>query len=241
MADLTCSRPDAVTPDDLIAYLDNAALPSASEHIRSCAYCTARVRTYAGVQRKLQSALRRFDCPSPLLLGEYHLDFLPSDERRRIAEHLVHCPRCKAEIETRRSYLADDPDPLPRLSRNPLTIIAQLLGPRLDLAQAGLRGGSDSASQTFRASNVTITVAPGPVSRPGSTSLLGLIDLGGDELTPAGREVQLARRSGATRTTSIDDLGNFFFEDVQPGIYDLKVQLEDAVIVIQDLPFGMSE
>ncbi|HEY8884871.1 MAG TPA: hypothetical protein VIO35_06135, partial [Chloroflexota bacterium] len=67
------------------------------------------------------------------------------------------------------------------------------------------------------------------------------IDLGGDELTPAGRDVRLARRGGATRTTSIDDLGNFFFEDVQPGIYDLKVQLEDAVIVIQDLPFGMSE
>jgi hypothetical protein len=53
--------------------------------------------------------LDRFDCPSPQVLGEYHLDRLAAEECIGIARHLLDCHYCAAELEVLRDYLATEP------------------------------------------------------------------------------------------------------------------------------------
>ncbi len=239
MAELTCNCPDEVPPDELIAYLDDAASPAVTAHIRGCAVCRTRAGALARTRQKLQVELRRFECPTTLDLGEYLLDLLPAEERRRIAEHLGDCPRCKAEIDARRSFLLDDDDLFPGPSRHPLTLIATLFEPRRRLALAGLRGDGDT-SRIYRAGDVTITVTPGADSRPGAMSLVGLVERADDESVVAG-EVQLVTRAGTSRVSPISDAGYFFFENVHAGTYEVRVDLTDTVIVVPELPFSMTD
>jgi hypothetical protein len=84
-----------------------------------------------------------------------------------------------------------------------------------------------------------ITIGLSRGGRRDRASLAGLVwrEDAGTEATVGG-DAQLVDPSGAARTSPIDELGNFLFEDLPRGSYRLEIQLADRVVVAEDLPVG---
>ena len=234
------SHPGAVSPEEMLAYIDGEAPPRVVEHLRSCPDCMAAAREYARVQRRLQVSLQRFDCPSPQRLGDYELDILAPEERTAVAGHVVECPRCTDELRTLRDFLALEIaappiGPLERARR----LIAALVVPAPGAAHARLRGVADTATQTYRAGDVTISLHTGPGARRGRGGIEGLAwRESGDTEGLAGTSVTCIAEGGETRTTEINDLGNFTFDDVASGTARLEVLLGDHIVVIEGVRIG---
>lgn len=197
------------------------------------------------LERHLRRALHRFDCPSAHTVGEYELDLLSPEQRTHTAAHILDCPRCTAELAALRSFLRGDlfaidgeprVGPIQALSR----IVATLL-PAPAAALSGVRGATDMPAQTYRAGGYTITLAPGPRSRRDRKSIVGLVARDSAEnQDPTGAAVRLVRAADSPTLypSQVDDLGNFAFDDVQPGAYCLELQLNALLVVIESLDVG---
>ncbi|MBV9171805.1 MAG: zf-HC2 domain-containing protein [Chloroflexi bacterium] len=96
-------------PTELIAHIDGEAAPEVAAHVRHCADCTREAEGLSHTARQLLSKLYRFDCPDSMSLGEYVLDVLDPNRRRRVAAHIVECEECAGELQTLREYLALSP------------------------------------------------------------------------------------------------------------------------------------
>ena len=199
------------------------------------------------VAQRLTRALYRFDCPSPQTVGEYQLDLLPPDERTRIAAHLLDCPHCAVELQQFRAFLrgplVDGPaleqvlreTPQPSALGQLRRVVATLLRPTSELAYGGLRGTESGTGQTYRAGDLSITLGPGPRAQRGRGSLMGLVwSEAADAVLLAGQEVRLIGGAGAVSAT-VDELGNFAFDDLAPAAYHLELRLPDHVVVIEDV------
>lgn len=231
------ARRGAISGEELIAHLDGEA-PELARQIVADPASAALLGEYAATQGGLRRALLRFDCPTPHELGEYALRLIGATASAAIDAHLRHCPRCADEFRDLRAFLdADDPAPVPapgagaRLHRLVATLLPGSAG------AFALRGAPDSATRTYAAEGVTITVdlAPAP---GGLFTLDGLLAPEDDALVVADAAVTLTAADGANRDASADEWGNFTFEAVAPGAYRLEIALGDGVITIDDLPIG---
>src|SRR5579859_45382 len=59
-------------------------------------------------QQRLLGILYRFDCPSTLAIGEYVMGLSQEPERSELAQHVLECGPCAAELSTSRVFLATD-------------------------------------------------------------------------------------------------------------------------------------
>ena len=91
----------------LLAYLDGAGGEWPARHLERCAHCRKRAEQLARAQKYLSIRLYRLTCPSPLELGEYHLDLLDPMRLDVIARHLQECLHCALEVAQLRAYLHD--------------------------------------------------------------------------------------------------------------------------------------
>src|SRR5882757_5524099 len=107
---MECSEPGTIRDDELIAYLaGDTVRPAVIEHIARCSACSSQLETYRQVDRKLVSKLYRWDCPSNLMLGEYHLGMLNGEQTVEIQRHLSICVLCSAEVAALTQFLEQDP------------------------------------------------------------------------------------------------------------------------------------
>jgi anti-sigma factor RsiW len=236
--DTGCTDPGAVSPEELVAHTEGAAPARVAEHLRACRHCAAEAGRYAGQMGRLGRALFRFDCPSSHTLGEYALGLLGGDARVQVAAHVPDCPRCVEEMGMLRTFLSTEPapqvGPLERLRRIVAALVPAPTGP----AYAGLRGAAEATVLTYRTETTTITLRPGAAGRSGAVGLTGLILRAGETETVAGAEARLVGPSEAARTAEVDELGNFAFDDVPGGAYQLELRLDDEVVVVPDLRLG---
>ena len=230
----------AVTPEDLIAFADDEAPGPIGEAIRADLALRAAADSYAQDQRRLQERLYRFDCPSPQLLGEYDLGLLAPAERTRVAAHVVACPRCTAEVRMLRDFMAsgDAAPPVGAVGRMRRIVATLLPPPPLVSPHASLRGADDATTRTYQAGDVTLTLDMGAPVRRGRTSLMGLIWRDGDDLTTIAGSTVALLRDGESAQTTIDEVGNFAFDDIAPGTYRLEVTLGDDRITIEGVSIG---
>ncbi len=215
-----------------MAYGDGEAPASVVAHVATCSTCTAQVSSYTHIQVELRRTLFRFDCPDAHTLGEYQLDLLEPEHRRTVAAHAGDCDACSVELQTLRSYLA-----LPTaIADSPLgqarRLMATLFRPAPGLAYGGLRGTSEATTRVFQVEDVTVTVGPGPAAG----TLVGLVLVAGAEPQALdGRSVRLIPLDRAALSSSMDDLGNFEFEDLLAGLYALEIDLPDAQVIVEEL------
>ncbi len=236
---MTCDRPGAVTPDELVAYVDGEAPARVAEHVRGCAACAAEANRYRRAQRRLRRALHRFECPASQTLGEYGLGLLPAEEWQAIGAHVRECPLCADELRVLRNFLVEGEAARevrrPGVAAELKRIIATLVAAPAQPAYA-LRGRADEELRTYRAGDVTIAIGPGPASRRGRASLTGLLwRENGDLSSFSGHEVKLIADDGAQFSALIDESDNFLFADVRPGSYRLELALADLTIVIAEI------
>lgn len=245
---MSCIRPGTVSPNDLIAFNDGGAPPNVVEHVRACPDCAADARRYASTEHRLARALHRFECPSPHALGEFDLGLLPAQERLATELHVRSCPRCADELRTLRGFLAVEVAPVAAPRAAPLTrLIAALLPlPPASQSLAGLRGTAEAGVETYAAGNFKLTISHGPeIRRDAGRAARRVISVTGlvwsDAPTgeaPLTGVATLTGDDGTARTTDVDELGNFTFDEVNAGSYQLEMSLGDQLIVVESLRIG---
>lgn len=226
-----------VSPKDIIAYVDGEAPPDIAERIAADPQWSNEAREYARTQEVLRQRLYRYDCPSSQTLGEYELGMLVSVERTRIAQHVVACPHCLAELETLRAFMAVEAEVPPVGAMARVRQLVATLVPAPRGAMAGLRGAGDDATRTYRAGDVTITLDVGAVRR-GRAQIIGLIWREDGDMLPPGSIATLIGAQEMAIPAEVDDLGNFVFDDIGTGIWRVELALGGDNIVIDDLQIG---
>lgn len=225
------------TSDQLLAYVDGDTNAPISAHLARCGECHRITVVYALTQRQLREALYRFDCPSAHTLGEYALDLLIDPQRHQIAQHALECSECADELRTARTFFASDtPLAAPRGWRR---VIARLLTSDGHPALVPVRGAARETSFEYHAGAVHIVLGTLPARERGSVDLDGIVmhDTAATDAV-AERDVALLVANLRVYATRTDDLGNFAFDSIADGTYQLEVHLPDEVVVIENLRVG---
>jgi hypothetical protein len=201
------------------------------------------VQDLVATEQRLRQILYRFDCPSPLTIGEYVLDLVGAQSRTELAQHVLDCSLCDEELRVARTFLATDlVAPTPGVWQELRRVVAFLITPPAQPAYWMTRGSEPNGGWEYRAGPVKIVVGAIRGKRRGTMAVDGLIlhDFALPEAL-ADREVTLSHTAQpqlqvhATRT---DDLGSFAFEDVVAGTYRLEVTFTEEVIVVEDVHVG---
>lgn len=184
----------------------------------------------------LAANLYRLDCPDSLTLGEYQLGELPAEDAGQILAHVRICPNCTRELNALQQFLVDvQPAAGGSLVERARIWIAQRL-PRAGETAVGQPAfavrGDDAGPLMYEAGEVQLTleVRDDP-DGPGLKSILGL--LFGAE--PIELTALLWQDGRPAAETAVNDLGNFVFHSLSPGVYDLILTGADLAIHVQDL------
>jgi hypothetical protein len=237
-----CTAPDAVTRNDLMAYVDGDVSSEVAGHIQSCSACRAEAHTLARSQQTLRAALDRFECPAPHTLGEYALSVLAPPEQRLVAAHIADCPRCSEEIQTLRSFLSAEPVQSPGVVERLRQVLATLVTPVGVSAFAGLRGRDDALTEAriYRADALTFALVVQPddpqdgIQRWALDGLITREDAGATRVA----ETRLVAANGTVRAARADELGNLVYEALPSGTYRLELDLPEQTVVIEELWIG---
>ena len=207
---MRCNAPPPLNDDQITAALDGSPGPEVQAHLAGCPACAARLERARQVELGLRTRLRRWDCPAPQLLADYHLGLITGEPERSIVRHLAICASCKEELETLRLFLgaeeprraAPRPAALPPRATPRGPLFARLL-PRAPAI--ALRGHAAGPLQAVVEDTMILLDTRAAV---GKVELQGQI-AGDDPDRWAGALVEL-RQEGALRATAeVDDLGTF--------------------------------
>ncbi len=250
---MECLHPVAPGDEELLRFaLDGEALPEeVNRHLEQCTNCQQRLARYKNVHNFLVSRLYRHQCPGDLQLSLYCADLLPADERISIANHLLDCPLCAAEVVDTRQFLAEtDRDLLPAqaFSFNGLHAAAQRIFATLVKQQARLvvRGDASEAAwpRQYHAGSIDLSLHLSRTSS-GEYMVLGIITDPTQsieafegmtaELYSATGGKDAGRSEAPLLREQVDDIGNIVFSAVPVGEYVMIVHLPRRELVIEGL------
>ncbi len=133
---------------------------AARTHLEQCATCQQRLTRYEQASAYLISHLYRSQCPTGEQISLYCADFLPEDERTRIATHVLECPLCAAEVEDTRRFLRVPDIELPSPSLSPRTLVRRIFATRVvhPQLQFAVRGDAPETTwpRQFKAESVDL-------------------------------------------------------------------------------------
>lgn len=251
---MDCLNSIAPTDEELISFaLDGEALPEeANNHLEQCETCKRRLARYEQTNAFLVSRLYRSQCPSGEQLSLYSANLLPADQSIHIANHVLDCPLCAAEVAETRSFLHEDIE-LPSASLSPRTFIRRIFATRVTRPQPQfvVRGETSEAAwpRQYKAEIVDLSLHLSR-SSSGEHMLLGILTSvdpteNVDALEGVVAELYTApwfpvdnRDKPATAAllrTQVDDLGNIVFKPVPPGEYVMVIYLPNREMVIEGL------
>lgn len=244
---------DEFEPWELEAYLDGEALPHVAEFLARNPDALAALRQEQAHSRRLQKALYRFDCPSPLMLQSYHWKELSATAHRQLAAHLEQCPFCSAEVAALQTFISE---PTPVTQQQAIAaaaqsgLLEQLQGwldqLRVVVATLITPGGPQMAGVALRS---TATAAPRmylfeadntDVSLRLQKEQTGAYRVDGQVFaTTPFVEMRYALTSAAPDapplTGTINDTGTFTMIALPPGTYQLVLKSPDRAIVVPNI------
>ncbi len=253
---MDCLNSKAPTDEELISFaLDDEALPAeANNHLQQCETCQKRLASYKQVNTYLLSHLYRSQCPSGEELSLYCADLLPTEERVRIANHILDCPLCTNEVTETRKFLRTLDVELPVFSFSPRALLRPIFATRVlrTQPQFAMRGGDASETpwpRQYKAEAVDLSLHLSLTSN-GEHMLIGIItSVDPTESVDAfeGVPAELYSAPGPLAangnkpaeppllSTQVDDLGNIVFKPVPTGQYIMIIYLPNRELVIEDL------
>ena len=237
---MECSNPPPLSDDALSAVLDGAADRAALDHLAACPSCAARLAFARAAEGRLHARLRRFDCPPPDRLGEYHLSMLPADAERAIRSHLQTCARCQEELEQLRVFmLADDPDPIPaspptfapRPAPRP-SRLRELVARLLPSPPTPALRGAPSRTRTYETDNgITVLLDAQPTA--GGFVVTG--QLLADDAAWEGSLVEARQNGALAATAALDDLAMFRIGPLAAAPAELRIASPAAESIVLPL------
>ena len=239
---MECIAPPPLEDRQLLAYLDGEADEQVRDHMAQCRYCSERATALDQVQRKLTARLYRVDCPPPEALGEYQLGMLATEQRVSVARHLMSCPHCRQELEQLKNYLSEL---APAAPTSPLEQVKVLVARLISQGEAGETVGSSAFAPayaalrgdfegpiTMEADGVLIVLDPEP-GREGSVTIQGQV-AADDQERWTGARVEAHQEGEVQMATTVDDLGAFRLDALQPGPTELHlIPASGAMVVVQ--------
>lgn len=222
---MNCIEPPAPETVVLLAYLDGDGGPEIAAHMDRCPFCRRRVEDMRQWQISLGARLFRAACPPSLEIGEYHLGLLSPERQLAVAQHLLDCPHCAAELADLRGFVADlgplpQAGPLAQARKQAQSFFARLVGggSTAQPLALGLRG-DEAAPLIFEAGDAQIILeVVEDCEQAGRQTIVGLLIGLDDASVFTARLWQAGQPSAAS---AVDSLGNFTFAGLAPATYDL--------------------
>lgn len=239
-----------------LAYDEDTLPEEEQEHLEHCPICQQRLADYKDTNARMLSHLYRSLCPSAVNLNYYCLGGLSIEGRTNIANHLLDCPLCADEVvEIRREQANYDLYPIGGFSlRNAVRrIFANLV---VQQAQPVLRENKPTTGwpRQYRAESNDLSLHLSRADN-GEIMLLGIITSSDPVKTLnafEGMTVELYAAPGSAVegssegqetdravsplfSTTIDEVGNIFFESIPAGDYVMILHLLDQEVVIEGL------
>jgi len=237
------------------AYLDGEDLPHLAEFLARNPAAAATLRQEQRQKHRLQSALYRFDCPSPATLQAYDEAALAPVAYQAVANHLYGCPQCSAEVAALHAFAAE---PLPVTAAQPITaptqpgLLEQLHGlveqVRLVVATLVTPGGPQLAGIALRSATPTAAAPTQLLFEADNTDVSLLIQQGANgayrldgqlfapaALTDTQYTLTNAAPDALPLTGDVTATGAFSQTDLPAGVYQLIVKLPDRAIVVPNL------
>jgi hypothetical protein len=239
--------PPPLTDDQISDALDGLADADVHAHLDSCPACAARLVEARRLEVRLHADLRRWDCPPPQLLADYHLGRVDAEQDRALIRHLTGCASCRAEVEELRMFLLDDepqPGAVPTFAtRQPAapapqrrTALGPLIASLLPRAAASVLRGAAPTSVQAEAGDATILL---DIQSSGGQAIVQGQVVAEDQERWTGALIEL-RQSGALRATApVDDLGTFTLGPLPIAIVELRLSPPGGrMVVIPDVDLG---
>jgi hypothetical protein len=243
---MNCMSTPEITDTELMKYLDHLASVEVISHVNSCEYCQGRIAQLRRLQEQLSHDLHRMTCPTPVILGEYHLELLTPRQAASVREHVELCPHCQRELEQLDSYLDDlslqmKPTPIQHIQ----ILVAQLVdsatqslghttGSPLSPVLLGAVRDEDQEDHpsVYRVNDVEIVIeAQSEFPGQDKKTVLGFVrGLNLDSLN-----VLLWRGEEPIAAVEVDEQGHFVFEHVPAGVYDLAVRDADLEVHVREI------
>jgi hypothetical protein len=239
---MECTLPTELSVEELQRYVDNEADEKILNHLEQCSYCREKAGQLARFQTQLIAPIYRFECPSPLDLGRYQLQLLPSEYANVIESHLEECILCNREIAELKISQRDIP---PMKEMNILDEVRILIGrlvsrdsekgimkdPAFAPVPAGIRGKGDGP-YIYQVDHGQVVIAvKDDVENEGQKVLFGLIaGFDHEALT-----VRLWREVHFITSVEVDEAGSFIIKGLTAGDYELILTGNEVEVHIQDL------
>jgi hypothetical protein len=227
---MQCALSPELDEQTLLESVDGLASEATSLHLQRCEYCRERAEALASFQSRLSARLSRLECPPSIALGEYHLRLLPAAQALVVAQHVRECPNCAREVAELDGFLSEaDASMVKKLK----VIVARLVGWDAQTgslpAIAPLRGASNGPV-TLEAEGMVIVldVQPAPTGRLALVGQVAADDQ--DYWTNALVELEQNRRGMFSAT--LDDLGGFRYDELQPGPQELRLISRDGAVMV---------
>jgi hypothetical protein len=235
------------------AYQEGVEIPQLAQFLAEHPAEAAAWQREQQTLTQLQTALYRFDCPSPAALQDYHWQQLSPAEQEKVQAHLPLCPHCREELRQLRAFLTPAQPVAARptaveaashwwtelqgaVDRLRLVVADLLTPPTPQLAGIALRSDSDPATHAapqslfFEAGEAAISLliqkeVTGALLLSGQILMVNPNSQGSVKLIPQAPEPPPS-------TVQADVTGNFAFSQLHPGSYQLQITLADQLIVI---------
>jgi len=229
---MECVSPPELDDSHLWSYVDGEAEPETMLHLEQCGYCSEKAKALAQLQGRVQSRLYRINCPSSLELAEYHLRMLPDSKKLVVVQHVRECVHCARELAQLEGYLNElGPTGETGLLEGLKVLVARWVGgnPEGRLPAPSALRGEAKGPLTFETDGTVIILDIQPTSK-GLASVLGQV-AADDQDRWTGAAVELRQADGPPITTSLDDLGAFWFEEAHPGSTEITITSLNGIIV----------
>jgi hypothetical protein len=252
---MDCLNSAAPSDEELLHYaLEGEELSTeARAHLEQCETCQRRLASYQQANTFLLTHLYRSQCPSGTQLSFYCIDALPSDDRLHIANHLLDCPLCAAEVAATRQFMREVPvlESVPSFAFSAREAVRRIFAVLVkQQAQLVVRGETTESAwpRQYRADGLDLSLHLSRGSS-GNYMLLGILtSIDRDENVDAfeGTAAELYPAPGPFAmegepvaaplvSTEVDDLGNIVFSNVRVGEYVMVLRLPGREVVINGL------
>jgi hypothetical protein len=235
---MKCITSPALDDIQIMSYVEGEADKRIVAHIRECPFCSERANRWTLLQNSLRKKLYRVNCPTPVELGDYHLEMLPASRALVVAQHLRECPLCKREVVELEDFL-EELAPEVSLLGAARVLIARLMGGQTESGEPGENGfilsgvplrGEAKGPITLQADGLVIVLDLQPTDG-GIINILGQV-AADDQDQWTGALVELRQDHELQFSNTVDDLGSFRLEGLRPGSKELRIISKDSSLTV---------
>lgn len=218
-----------LTDLDLLLYLDEEAADATVLHVGECRSCQTRLGELSTAQERFNLALFPTVCPSEMRLGEYFLGTLEPTDAAAMQAHVTSCKSCQERLQTLAQFVE------PELSNR--RIFYPMVSTVRPQAQFALRSETTSVlpemTFTIQQAEINLTFTQQQSGSPLRYAILGLAT--GIQLSPDAIAELRTEADTPAQVTMISQLGDFAFEDVSTGSYDVVIRDANIDFVLRGI------